>query len=133
MEIVKVLLVGVLGAVTVIMLRRDNAEFALLAAVSTGLVIAIFAVSYLTEAVSVFSDLATQAGISDSLLSGVLKIVGIGYLTEYSSAICAEAGSELISKKVAMAGKLAIFLMSLSVIRALLEVLTQLINIREAL
>lgn len=133
MEIIKVLLIGVLGSITVITLRVAKPEFAVAAALATGLVVAVYALSYLSDAVGIFSELASLAGLSDGLFSGVLKIIGIGYLTEYSSAICAEAGSELIAKKVSMAGKIAIFLMSVEVIRALSEVLRELIELQSSL
>lgn len=43
------------------------------------------------------------------MFSLVLKIIGIGYLTEYSSSLATDAGCASIAQKLQFGGKIVIF------------------------
>lgn len=133
MEIFKVILLGILGALIVVLLRGTKPEFAVLATIATGAVMVIFLVTSLNRAVETFTELVERTGLSEALFAGVLKIIGVGYLTEYSASICSDAGCEFIASKVNLAGKIVIFLMSISIIRALIDVIDTLIHLQQAL
>ena len=58
----------------------------------------------------------------------LLKIVGIGYLTEFSCGLCNDSGNSAIALKLQLAGKLTIFIMSIPIISKLIDLLVELIN-----
>ena len=55
------------------------------------------------------------------LLKVLLKIVGVGYLTEFGAGILTDFGSASIADKVSLAGKITILLLSLPVVESLLN------------
>ena len=56
----------------------------------------------------------------------LLKIIGIGYLTEYSASVATDAGCASVAQKLQLGGKIVIFLMSISIVTALVDVVTEL-------
>jgi stage III sporulation protein AD len=57
----------------------------------------------------------------------ILKSLGIAYITEFTSAICKDAGEKSIAGKVELAGKIAIFFVALPVFTSLLDLLNGLL------
>lgn len=123
--IFKLVSIAIVGVLLVTLLKSAKPEFAVLAALGTGVVLAVFLLNSLSGAVLAFDSLVEKSGVSGELFSIVLKIVGIGYVTEYSSSLSEDAGCSGIAQKIQLGGKLTIFLMSLSVIEALISTVSQ--------
>ena len=129
MMIVKLIGIALIGIVAVSLLRTAKPEFAVFAVIGTGIVMVITMLSSLQSAILAFDDLVDKSGIDDRVFSAVLKIIGIGYLTEYSASIATDAGCASIAQKLQFGGKIVIFLMSISIVTALVDVIVGLWNL----
>lgn len=127
--IVKLIGIALIGIVAVSLLRSAKPEFAVFAAIGTGIVMVITMISSLQSAILAFDDLVEKSGMDDRVFSAVLKIIGIGYLTEYSASIATDAGCASIAQKLQFGGKIVIFLMSISVVTALVDVVSGLLEL----
>lgn len=127
MELIKVIGVGVVGLVVASLLKKDKPELTLLAVIATGAMILVIILSSLSTAIATFADLVAKAGLDDGLFGGVLKLVGVGYLTEYAASLATDAGSTSIASKIQLAGKVTIFLMGVPVLTTLVDLLAQLV------
>ncbi len=127
--IVKLIGIALIGIVAVSLLRSAKPEFAVFAVIGTGIVMVITMISSLQSAILAFDDLVEKSGMDDRVFSAVLKIIGIGYLTEYSASIATDAGCASIAQKLQFGGKIVIFLMSISVVTALVDVVSGLLEL----
>lgn len=127
--IVKLIGIALIGIVAVSLLRSAKPEFAVFAVIGTGIVMVITMISSLQSAILAFDDLVEKSGMDDRVFSAVLKIIGIGYLTEYSASIAIDAGCASIAQKLQFGGKIVIFLMSISIVTALVDVVTGLLEL----
>ena len=127
--IVKLIGIALIGIVAVSLLRSAKPEFAVFAVIGTGIVMVITMISSLQSAILAFDDLVEKSGMDDRVFSAVLKIIGIGYLTEYSASIASDAGCASIAQKLQFGGKIVIFLMSISIVTALVDVVTGLLEL----
>ena len=127
--IVKLIGIALIGVVAVNLLRGSKPEFAVFAVIGTGIVMVITMISSLQSAILAFDDLVEKSGMDDRVFSAVLKIIGIGYLTEYSASIATDAGCASIAQKLQFGGKIVIFLMSISIVTALVDVVTGLLEL----
>ena len=57
----------------------------------------------------------------------ILKVLVIAYATEFTSALCEDAGEKSIGTKVELAGKICIFFVAIPVFTSLLNLLDSLI------
>lgn len=126
MEIFKIVGVGIIGAITAGFLKTAKSEFSVFAVMATGMIILIMLINGLSDVVGAFYGIVQKSGIPEGLFTGILKIVGVGYLTEYSAGICDDYGTPSIGKKLLLAGKIVIFLMALPILTGLLEVVGKL-------
>ena len=122
MMLVKLIGIALIGVVAVSVLRAAKPEFAAFAVIGTGIVMVITLLSSLQSAILAFDELVQKSGIDDRVFSAVLKIIGIGYLTEYSASVATDAGCASVAQKLQLGGKIVIFLMSISVVTALVDV-----------
>ena len=127
MQIVKVIGVGLIGALVAGLLRQEKSELYIFAIIAGGALILIVILSSLTEVIAQFGLLVGRSGIDESLFAGVLKIIGVGYITEYSSALCNDYGVSSIANKMQLAGKVAIFFMTMPILANLVEVISSML------
>ena len=124
MQIVKVIGVGLIGALVAGMLRDEKSELYIFAVIAAGALILIIILSSLTEVIGQFGMLVGKSGVDESLFAGVLKIIGIGYVTEYASSLCNDYGVSSIGNKLQLAGKVAIFFMTMPILANLVSVIS---------
>lgn len=127
MELLRVVGVGLVGVLLATMLRRDKPEWHLLIIVATGVILLVIVFASMTTVVNAFGELLSATGVDNALFAGVLKIVGVGYLTEYAASVCADSGAQSVGEKVQLAGKITVFLMGLPIVTALVRTISQLI------
>lgn len=128
MEIFKVVGIGILGAIITGLMKTAKPEYSIFVVLATGIIILVMLINSLGEVVGAFYQIVEKSSISDELFSGVMKIIGIGYLTEYSAGICEDYGTASIGKKLQLAGKIVIFLMALPILTTLMDVVINLVK-----
>jgi len=126
--IFKIISIAIIGVVVVLLLRTAKPEFAVFATIATGVVIVIILLSTLQDVILSFDEIVKKSGVDDGIFTAVLKIIGIGYLTEYSASIANDAGCGSIASKLQFGGKLTIFAMSISIVSTLIDVIKNLVN-----
>ena len=75
--------------------------------------------------VSVIQKLSLNIPIDTSYIVLILKVIGISYLIEFGKDICKDAGENAIANKIEIAGKVIIVSISIPVVTAVLETITQ--------
>lgn len=121
MEIMKVIGVALVTAVTAVLLKGTKPELAFAVTVTGVIVILLFVVDALQYTIAVFSTIAQMTGVENGLIKLLLKIVGVGYITEFGAGILNDFGSNAIADKVVLAGKIGIVLLSAPVLESLLQ------------
>lgn len=116
MDIVKVVVLGVIISLISLFLKQVKPEYALLSVIVGSVILIIYILNYVSSIFNFFENIIERTGISKELLVAMLKIIGIGYLVEFSAGICRDSGNSSIADKVVLAGKLIIFMVSLPII-----------------
>ncbi|HIR23167.1 MAG TPA: stage III sporulation protein AD [Candidatus Scatosoma pullicola] len=120
MEIFRIIGVAFVTAVAAIVLKCSKPELSFAVTVTGVVIILIFVADMLQNTVNIISSIAGMTGIENGLIKILLKIVGIGYLTEFSAGLLNDFGSNAVADKVTLAGKLTILVLSLPVIESVL-------------
>ena len=129
MILAKLIGIALIGVVAVSLLKTTKSEFAVFAVIATGVVMLVTMMSALREVLLSFDELVEKSGVDDAVFTAVLKIIGVGYLTEYSASIAEDAGCASIARKLQFSGKVVIFLMSISIVTALVDVVGGLVDV----
>ena len=120
-EIFKVIGVAFITAISTILLRGTKPELSFAVTVTGVIVILLFIVDSLQSTVTIFKTIAEITGVENGLIKVLLKIVGVGYLTEFGAGILNDFGSGAVADKVVLAGKITIVVLSFPVLESLLQ------------
>ena len=126
MTIVKVIAIAFVGLLAVGVLREIKPSLAAVAGIVTGLAIVYSLLDEFTYIVQSFKELTLIAEIDDALVKTIVKIIGIGYLTEFSAGIAEDYGSQSIAKKIEFGGKICIAVLALRFITGIFSTIVNL-------
>ncbi|MBQ8429177.1 MAG: hypothetical protein IJX30_03665 [Clostridia bacterium] len=122
-EMIKIVGVGFITAIVTIILRGTKPELSFAVTVTGIIVILLFIVDAVRDTLGIFLAIAQVTGMDNELLKILIKIVGVGYLTEFCVGVLNDFGSNSVADKVLLAGKLTILLMALPIIESLLKLI----------
>ena len=124
----KLAAVGVTAVVLSAVLRKNTPELALLLALAAGLWMLALTASGLGAVVELMNELAEQAGLSEVLLEPVVKTVALSILTRLTVEICRSAGEGGVAAFVGTAGAVLALLAALPLIRAVAQMMGELLT-----
>ncbi|MBQ7831550.1 MAG: hypothetical protein IJ393_05715 [Clostridia bacterium] len=122
-EMFKIIGVAFVTSITAVLLKGTKPELSFAVTITGIIVILLFLVDALQGTISVFTKIAQITGIENGLLKVLLKIVGVGYITEFGAGILNDFGSNSIADKVVLGGKITIVMLSIPVMESLLSMI----------
>jgi stage III sporulation protein AD len=123
MEILKIIGVALITVFTSALLKSSKPELSFAVTVTGIIVISLFIIDALEGTLTSFSSLAQITGAPNGLLKLLIKIVGVGYITEFGAGIITDFGSPSVADKVVLAGKLTIIILSIPILESLLKLI----------
>lgn len=124
---VKLAAVGVTAVILSSVLRKNTPELALLLAVAAGVWILGTVADGLGAVVALMEELAGQAGVAEVLLEPVVKTVALSILTKLTAEICRSAGESGVAAFVETAGTVLALLVALPLVRAVAQLMGELL------
>lgn len=127
MDFYKIALLALLSIAGIAIVRQLKPEFAVPMTVGVSVVILLLICDQLYDVVYTFYNFAEQSNIDNDAISCVIKVVGIGYLAEFSNNICIDANCKSVGDKVLLASKVAILFCALPIVEKLFDVIKGLV------
>ena len=90
--------------------------FTVVISIITGILIILYILPQIKEIVLEIENLIDYAGIPNKYIIILLKVIGISYISIFSSEICKDFGQANISEKIKLSGKILIICCSIPVI-----------------
>lgn len=128
MDIVKIAVFGIVGAILVVTVQQQKKELALILSIAVGAVLLMESGSLLGEVLKGVSQIAEQAGISGGQMKLLLKLLATGYVIEFGSEICKDAGQQALASKIQLGGRLVMAALALPVVTSLVNLITELLS-----
>ena len=125
--IFKVVAIGIITCFATLIVRPIRSDFSIIITIVGGLVILFLIINYLTNVFDSFKNIIEFTNINSGLCKLLLKIVGIGYLIEFTAGLCSETGNSGLGDKVLLGGKIVIMVMALPIITSILEIIMELL------
>ena len=119
----KIVALAFVAIVAYNVVKNVKQEYALFIALAAGIIIIIMLSDNIVKSIGMFTSLTEKSGLDSTIFSPIFKIIGIGYITEFSSSLCEDNNCSSLSKKIQFAGKITILIMALPIINAVIEVI----------
>lgn len=127
MEIIKIAGVALITCIATMLVKQIKPEISIFVSICGGIVILFLCVNFLTEILGIFNFVVEKTGLNTKLFNLIIKIIGVGYITEFSANICNDSGQSSLSDKILLAGKIIIFSMSIPIIKTIIEIIAGLL------
>ena len=127
MDIIRIIGIGLITVVASMIVKPLKPEISIIIGLCGGILILSQTINYILDIINSFTSLVEKSGLDFELLKIVLKIIGVGYLTEFSANVCNDAGSSSIADKILFAGKIIILFIALPIVTRILEIIMELL------
>ena len=124
-------LVGVafVTAVAAILVRSTKPELAVVVTIAGGIILLLFALEIFRGSISIFSEIADATGLNASIVKTLLKMVGIGYIIEFSAGVLHDFGQDSLADKLIFCGKIIILVLAVPTLESVLGLVSDLLGL----
>lgn len=122
-EIFKIIGISLVTTISVLIVKPSKPDIAMVLGVAGSIIVFFYIVDLLEQIFGLFEYIMQTTKLDSEIFILLIKIVGVGYITEFSSHICADSGSSALASKILLAGKLVIFVMAIPIITSLIELI----------
>lgn len=123
--------IAVLGLTAVILavqLKGVKGEYGVYLAAAAGLVIFFYGISKLETILEAIKQVQAYIKINHVYINTLMKMIGIAYISEFSSGICKDAGYGSLGNQIEIFGKLSILAVSMPILLALMEMVQEIVS-----
>lgn len=121
--ILKIIFIAIICIFISSCLKIYNSQIANLISVCGGVLIFLLCIDELKIIIDYFFSFYNMTNLKFDFISQILKIIGIGYITEFTADIAEDFGNKVIASKVILGGKIVICGMALPIVKELLSLL----------
>ena len=118
-------IIGVMGALLAIQFKGGKTEYGIYMSVAVSIVLFLCIVDRLEIFVRTIDEISRYISVDTGYLSTMLKMIGITYISEFSSSICKDTGYQTIAVQIEVFSKLTILAMGMPILLALLETIQE--------
>ena len=116
MDIIKVMMIGIIGCTLGLFFCKNNKEYALFITIAAGILILMLGIKYIYGIIDVINTYSTKAGINS---------IHIG---EFSSNLCLDSGNKTLAAKTGFFAKIMILYFSLPIIISLFSYIEEVLR-----
>ena len=120
---------GVLLALILVLTLKSTAkDISAVLTVAVCCIVALSALQYLKPVLTFLQTLENLGQLDGNLLTTMLKVTGIGLISEIANLVCKDAGSESMGKSLQLLGTAVILYLSMPLFTALIELLQKILG-----
>ncbi len=121
--ILKIVIIAIICIFLSSVIKQYNSEIASIISVCGGVIVFIFVCDEMKGVIDFLLSMNDFVSINSDVLKMLIKVVGVGYITEFTADIAEDFGNKVIASKVLLGGKVVVCAMTIPVIKELLSML----------
>ena len=125
---VKIAAVGLIAILLAIIFKKGKEEYSLYISIAACVLILAWGIGKLEIIFDAIDRLQGYIKLNQSYIEILIKIIGITYVTEISASLCKDCGYQAIAEQIEMVGKLTILAISMPIMLAILDTISNLIR-----
>ena len=129
MEIFQLVGIAFITAVAALLLKGTKPELSLAVTIAGSVILLLFIFELFASSVSIFGKIAETTGIDSLLIKILLKMVGIGYLVEFSAGILSDFGQNSLADKLVFCGKVIVLVLAIPILESVLSLVNRLLGL----
>ena len=128
-QIFQLIGIAFVTAVAATLVKSTKPELAVVITIAGSIILLLFVLEVFRGSISLFTDIAQATGLDATIVKTLLKMVGIGYLVEFSAGILNDFGQNSLADKLIFCGKILILVLAVPILESLLALVGELIGL----
>ena len=128
MQIFQLVGLAIITAVAALLLKGTKPELAFAVTIAGGIILLLFAFEIFKGSLTIFQKITDITGIESSIVKILLKMVGIGYLVEFSAGILNDFGQSNLGDKLVFCGKIIVLVLAVPILESVLNLIVKLLE-----
>lgn len=128
MSVIQIGVIGVIGTLLAVQMKSGKTEYGVYIGIGISLFIFFSIVGRLETLIETIREISSYFNIRTSYISTLMKMLGVTYVSEFSAAICKDAGYQSIATQIEIFSKLSIMVLSLPVLLTLLKTIQEFLS-----
>ncbi len=128
MTVMSIAVLGLTAVILAVQLKGVKGEYGVYLAAAAGLVIFFYGISKLETILDAIKQVQAYIKINHVYINTLMKMIGITYISEFSSGICKDAGYGSLGNQIEIFGKLSILAVSMPILLALMEMVQEIVS-----
>lgn len=128
MQIFQLVGIAIITAVAALLLKGTKPELAFAVTIAGGIILLLFAFEIFKGSLTIFQKITDITGIESSIVKILLKMVGIGYLVEFSAGILNDFGQSNLGDKLVFCGKIIVLVLAVPILESVLNLIIKLLE-----
>ena len=129
MQIFQLVAIAIITAVAALLLKGTKPELAFAVSIAGGIILLLFAFEIFRGSLSIFQKITDATGIESSIVKILLKMVGIGYLVEFSAGVLNDFGQNSLGDKLSFCGKIIVLVLAVPILESVLNLIVKLLEL----
>lgn len=125
--ILKIISVGIVTIIISNIIKQYRSDLSLLINICGAVLIVLLSIDGISSILDGIINISQDIQFSNEIVTPLIKVLGIGYITEFSADIAEDAGNKSISSKIVFGGKIAICVVALPIIINMLNAILSLL------
>lgn len=121
--------IALITAVAAILVKSTKPELALAVTIAGSVILLLFVLEVFRGSIGIFTEIAEITGLDATIVKTLLKMVGIGYLVEFSAGILNDFGQNSLADKLVFCGKILVLILAVPILESILELISDLLGL----
>ena len=121
--------VAFVTAVAAILVKSTKPELAFAVTIAGSIILLLFALEMFRGSIDIFTEIAETTGLNSTIVKTLLKMVGIGYIVEFSAGVLHDFGQDSLADKLIFCGKLIILVLAVPILESVLGLVNDLLRL----
>ncbi len=124
---IKLVLLCITALFLIMIAGSIKREYGMVIAICVAMILFSYGVSQVSNMVAAIQEWEKNLGIPANYLSLLIKMIGLAYLTQFGVSLCRDSGHGAMANQLAFVGKISMVLVSIPVLKALLQTIGELV------
>lgn len=129
MDVYKIAMLGICGALLARFFSGVREEYALLIGLAVSIMVMLLAVGRVQQLAALIQNMEEQVGLDPAYVKLLVKMLAVSYVSQFAAGICRDAGNSAIAGQIEIYAKLMLAAMCIPVVLALIEVISAFLKV----
>ncbi len=128
-QIFQLIGIALITAVAALLVKGTKPELAFAITIAGSVILLLFVFEVFRGSIDIFAKITQMTGLDAVIVRTLLKMVGIGYLVEFSAGVLNDFGQNSLADKLIFCGKILVLILAVPILESVLGLISDLLGL----